>query len=634
MNSDIKILYLIDKKEYIQKMSRVRFSAMKKLGEFTNLIFWGPNWNNYDNNKNIQDNISKMNYKIDLIICYKPELIKGCDKIKITRTICYNEMWDEKYTLNQINNYSPDFVVCHHENDMKKYQEKYLKDIFSYFKFVHIPHCAENTIFYDKKQCDKNIDILLCGTVGKHYPIRQRLVEIIKIMPKEFKCAEYKHPGYIHTDAFTNIYLQDFASAINNAKICITCTSKYKYRLGKLVEIPMCNSVLCSDIPEQDQETFGDIMITINENMSNEEIVEKLTFYLKNPIELEKIRKKGYEWSQKYIQDFYAKSIIENYKLINDNKKSTKIYVLADELKNMKEKWICDIFKEEFTLYSKLNVVDNPKDADIIWLLAPWSIRKINKEYLQKKFVITTIHHIDDDKYNDNIEYYKNVDNITNRYHSICEKSTEAIKKITNKKIITANFWINENNYYKIYNKNELRKKNGIPENAYVIGSFQKDTEGKDDNLPKLSKGPDIFVKIIEEMKKTNKNIFIILTGWRRTYVMRELDKINIKYAFFELVDLVKLNELYNCLDLYIVSSRVEGGPRSILECGLARIPIISTDVGIARLILADENIYDMNNILTYKNAKINIEHAFEKSKYYTIENYMHKFVNEVFYEI
>jgi hypothetical protein len=78
----------------------------------------------------------------------------------------------------------------------------------------------------------------------------------------------------------------------------------------------------------------------------------------------------------------------------------------------------------------------------------------------------------------------------------------------------------------------------------------------------------------------------------------------------------------------------VEGGPRSILECGLARIPIISTDVGIARLILADENIYDMNNILTYKNAKINIEHAFEKSKYYTIENYMHKFVNEVFYEI
>ena len=31
--------------------------------------------------------------------------------------------------------------------------------------------------------------------------------------------------------------------------------------------------------------------------------------------------------------------------------------------------------------------------------------------------------------------------------------------------------------------------------------------------------------------------------------------------------DFKTLNELMNCLDLYIVASRVEGGPRAINEC-------------------------------------------------------------------
>ena len=30
------------------------------------------------------------------------------------------------------------------------------------------------------------------------------------------------------------------------------------------------------------------------------------------------------------------------------------------------------------------------------------------------------------------------------------------------------------------------------------------------------------------------------------------------------MVNQQELNELYNCLDLYIVSSRIEGGPRAI----------------------------------------------------------------------
>ena len=625
------VLYLIDKNSYITKMSRVRFHAIKKLGEIANVIYWGQNWNNYDDNLTLDENITRnLNFHIDYIIAYKPQSIKNFKNCKIPKTISFNEMWDEKITLTEINAVQPDLIVCHHDNDRVRYQTVLKKNIECYTKLVHIGHCAENSIFYDKKE-DRPIDILLCGTVGRHYPLRQRLQKIIKIMPKKYNCMEYKHPGYINGDSFTNIYLKDFADGINKAKICITCTSKYFYRLGKMVEIPMAGSVLACDLPDQDQEVFKQIMIVINPSDTDEQIINQLVHYLENPNKLEEIRLRGLEWSKKYVQNTYANSILENMKVLN---KSPKIFVLADELKDLKSKWICDVLKEEFIKYSNLNIVTNSSDADIIWLMAPWATRKINMKHLQDKFVITTVHHVDWEKYEESKDYYKMIDSITNRYHTICPKTCESFKKLTTKKIDVANFWINENNFFKMNNKKELRLKYNLPEDAFIVGSFQKDTEGKDDMLPKLSKGPDIFVSIIKDMKINNPNIFVLLTGWRRNYVMRELDKIGIKYKFFELVDIVEINELYNCLDLYIVSSRVEGGPRSIIECGLNKTPLISTDVGIAEYILNKSSIYDSNDFMTYKKAKENIKFAYNNALSFSIGNYMKKFINNVFYEI
>ena len=50
--------------------------------------------------------------------------------------------------------------------------------------------------------------------------------------------------------------------------------------------------------------------------------------------------------------------------------------------------------------------------------------------------------------------------------------------------------------------KRSLGKLN-ISENAYVIGSFQRDTEGKDLKSPKLIKGPDRLLEIFEHYNKT-----------------------------------------------------------------------------------------------------------------------------------
>ena len=629
MANYIKLLYLVNKDIYIHKLSRVRFHAINALSKISDLTIWGPNWTNYNNTLSFKDNLAKLDTVFDFIIVYKPEHVINFSDIGIKKCITYNEMWDEKYTLNEINSSKCELIICHHENDMVNYKTKLFKNINYYTELYHIPHCAKKEIFYNN-HTKKTIDILLCGSIGRHYPLRQRLQKLLSKFPKKYNCVEYKHPGYIQTDAYTDVYLKDFAKVINNAKICITCTSKYKYRLGKMVEIPMCNSVLACDLPEQDIETFKQIMIVLDEKSTDDDILNKLVYYLENPKELEEIRKKGYEWSQKYIQEYYANELLQKINLINT--KNLKFFVIGDELTTINEKWICDVFKEEFNNYSGLSIADNIANADIIWLLAPWSMRKFKKLHFENKFVVTTIHHIDWDKYDENIAYYKNIESITNKYHVICPKPYNDLKKITEKKIVESNFWINENNYFSMANdKSELRQKYDISNDAFVIGSFQKDTEGKDDMIPKLSKGPDIFIKIVEDIKKTNENVFIILTGWRRNYVMKELNNIKVKYLYFELVDMKSLNELYNCLDLYIVSSRVEGGPRSILECGLARIPIISTSVGISELILSPESIYDFNDFASYKLAKPNIEYAYEKASKYCIKNYMQEFIQNVF---
>ena len=89
------------------------------------------------------------------------------------------------------------------------------------------------------------------------------------------------------------------------------------------------------------------------------------------------------------------------------------------------------------------------------------------------------------------------------------------------------------------------------------------------------------------------------------------------------------INKLYNSLDLYIVSSRQEGGPQALLECAITKTPIISTDVGVAKDILSEKSIF-------YKDAKeavADIDAAYEKVQNFLIPNIFNKY-KEMFKEL
>jgi len=158
---------------------------------------------------------------------------------------------------------------------------------------------------------------------------------------------------------------------------------------------------------------------------------------------------------------------------------------------------------------------------------------------------------------------------------------------------------------YKIKDKEKIRESLGIPKDSICIGSFQKDGIGwgiGDD--PKLVKGPDIFCKSLEKIALNN-NIFCLLVGPARGYVKNNLLELGIpfihKYSDKKYMPEIELPDYYNALDLYLVTSRVEGGPLALVEAMACGIPLITTDVGMARdIIINGENgfiLHDFDNI-------------------------------------
>ncbi len=294
-------------------------------------------------------------------------------------------------------------------------------------------------------------------------------------------------------------------------------------------------------------------------------------------------------------------------------------------ISNLNESWIVDRMKEEFSNYFPEIVTDDIKESDIIWIIAPWMWKKIPKKYLKSKTVVCSVHHLEEKDYSDKpLKEFNKRDKYVNFYHTISKKSKIEIQKLTSKKIVSIPFWINENIFFPIEEKSYLRSKYNLKEDSFIIGSFQRDTEGKDLKSPKLIKGPDRFVELAKFFSIKNKNLTVLLAGYRRQYLIKRLEEENIDYKYIEMVDFEILNELYNCLDLYIVSSRIEGGPQAILECGITKTPVISTDVGVASEILANESIFNMEN---YAEAKPNIEIALKNSTEYSLNSGMNRYL-------
>lgn len=148
-----------------------------------------------------------------------------------------------------------------------------------------------------------------------------------------------------------------------------------------------------------------------------------------------------------------------------------------------------------------------------------------------------------------------------------------------------------------------LKQKYGIPEDRYLVGNFHRDSLGGTLDRPKKQKGADILLEVATILFNKGLPVHFLLAGPRRhwirnglkergipyTYVGDELDSDDIKE---NTLTLNQISDLYRGLDAYVIASRWEGAPNSVLECSASKTKVISTKVGQSPDILFRDQIF------------------------------------------
>lgn len=182
-------------------------------------------------------------------------------------------------------------------------------------------------------------------------------------------------------------------------------------------------------------------------------------------------------------------------------------------------------------------------------------------------------------------------------------------------KVFMIPFFVDPNIFHSVnLSKEDICKKLRIDyskiKNKTIIGSFVRDSLGSDLNQPKWQKNPDLLITILSNLPK-EKYLFL-LAGPRRHYIIQKCKAENIPFLFYgqqsliyqqkddillNNLDLSIMNYLYNLSDVYIISSKNEGGPKQVLECALTKTLVFSTKVGLVPDFIHPYLIYEENKL-------------------------------------
>ncbi len=177
-------------------------------------------------------------------------------------------------------------------------------------------------------------------------------------------------------------------------------------------------------------------------------------------------------------------------------------------------------------------------------------------------------------------------------------------------------------------NRRQLAEDFAVPytqlEQKTIIGSFQRDSLGNNLKQPKWQKNPDLLLDICSKLDSNR--YLLLLAGPRRHYIVSQCKLRQIPFYYlgddsvhstnqddlsinFQPLD--NINKLYNLIDICLVTSKSEGGPKAVLESALAGTPVLSTPVGMATDILSPESLCENTDDFISKIQKISSDNTF-----------------------
>ena len=89
-----------------------------------------------------------------------------------------------------------------------------------------------------------------------------------------------------------------------------------------------------------------------------------------------------------------------------------------------------------------------------------------------------------------------------------------------------------------------------------------------------------MLLSVAERLRDLVPELCFLLTGPSRGFVRAGLERLGIPYRHALLDDVDAVASAYEAIDVCVVASRDEGGPRAVLESMATGVPLVTTRVG------------------------------------------------------
>ena len=134
------------------------------------------------------------------------------------------------------------------------------------------------------------------------------------------------------------------------------------------------------------------------------------------------------------------------------------------------------------------------------------------------------------------------------------------------------------------YRRPTQRKKYGMPGESFVIGFVGSKTSNYDAGR----KGLDTLERVLRQLRDRIPNLHVSFLGlgWEQEVARLRAEGISANYVGF--VPESQLPDFYSSIDVYLLTSRVEGGPCTVLESMACETPVVATRVGLVPQTIRD----------------------------------------------
>jgi glycosyltransferase involved in cell wall biosynthesis len=152
----------------------------------------------------------------------------------------------------------------------------------------------------------------------------------------------------------------------------------------------------------------------------------------------------------------------------------------------------------------------------------------------------------------------------------------------------------------------------GIPRGRVVLGFIG--AKGSDSDRGR--KGTDVLMEVLRRAAKELPNLHVVLGGPGWESELAGLRQLGISASATGYIRKSDLPALYSVLDVYLLTSRIEGGPCTVFEAMACQTAVVATRVGaVSDLIVDGVNGYtaDVDDVSSLVNAVVAVGNSAEK---------------------